>query len=108
MGGEVGQLTVGAGTEVGVGEDFGVLQNPDAVVLAGGAIAAAADESVPVLPIGVGEFAGCEGLEFRGEPAPEFALGFVYVGVGVDDVVVGEFAAVVCSGHEVLLGEVGV
>ena len=52
------------------------------------------------------KFSGCERLEFRWEPAPEFALGFVHMGVGVDDVVVREFATVVCSGHEVLLGEV--
>ena len=76
VGGEVGELAVGAGTEVGVGEDFGVFEHPDAVVLAGGAVAAAAGDGVPVLPVGVVEFAWREGLEFGGEPTPEFALGF--------------------------------
>ena len=103
VGSEVGQLAVGTGAEVGVGEDLGVFEDPDTIVLAGGAVAAAADEGVPVLPVGVVKFAGRKGLEFRGEPTPEFALGFVHVGVGVDDVVVGEFAAVVSSGHEILL-----
>ena len=84
-----------------------MFEDPDAVVLAGGAIAAAAGDGVPVLPVSIVEFAGCEGLEFRWEPTPEFALGFVNMGVGVDDVVVGEFAAVVLSGHEILLVEDG-